>query len=270
MPVSMTILGSGSGGNCLYLETENIRILVDAGFSGRQISQRLATIGRAPEMLDAVLVTHEHTDHIKGLRTLCPKHRLPVYCNRLTAEAIEAYLQQGFECRLFGTGASFELGDLTVESFSIPHDAQDPVGFLVHTPHSRIGICTDLGYASRLVMEKVRPANVLLLETNYDLQMLQDDRRRPWSLKQRIASRHGHLSNEEAARMTGLIVEDHLKHLFLSHLSRDCNTPDLARRSVSQCLDELGACHVQVATARQDVPAPTLVLDSMNGTLFGP
>jgi phosphoribosyl 1,2-cyclic phosphodiesterase len=130
----LTILGSGSGGNCAYLETDETRILVDAGFSGRQIRQRLAQIGRTPESLSGIVITHEHSDHVQGLVGLTSKLQLPLFCNRLTKEAIERQLEAKFECRIFTTGTSFEIGDLLVDTFSIPHDAYDPVGLLIHAP----------------------------------------------------------------------------------------------------------------------------------------
>src|ERR1700722_18236903 len=196
--VQLTILGSGSSGNCAFLETPETRLLIDAGFSGRQIRHRLATIARAPEGVHGILITHEHSDHISGLVGLAAKLQVPVYCNRLTREAIEAQLQIKIDARLFMTGDSFAIGDVTIDTFSIPHDACDPVGFLVRTSAGNIGFLTDLGHATKLVLQRVREANVLVLESNHDLKMLQESSR-PWSLKQRIAGRHGHLSNNEAA-----------------------------------------------------------------------
>ncbi len=258
--VQLTILGSGSGGNCAFLETAQTRLLIDAGFSGRQIRQRLATLARAPETLHGILITHEHSDHIAGLLGLAAKLDVPVYCNRLTREAVESQLKIQINARLFTTGASFEIGDVLVESFCVPHDAQDPVGFLLHTPAGDIGFLTDLGHATRLVIERVRSANVLLLETNHDVKMLQEDRRRPWSLKQRILSRHGHLSNDGAGDVVEQIVSANLSQLYLGHLSRDCNRPELARGVISERLTRLGATHVAVACAAQDIPSPTLTL----------
>ena len=179
MSVHFTILGSGSGGNCAYLETPATRLLIDAGLSGRQIRQRLASIARSPETLHGILITHEHSDHIAGLTGLAARLGLPVYCNRLTCEAIEAQLHIQISARIFDTGASFEVGDITVDTFAVPHDANDPVGFLLHTPSGNIGFVTDLGHATKLVVERVRAANVLLLEANHDVKMLQDDPRRP-------------------------------------------------------------------------------------------
>src|SRR5207247_4693776 len=143
----MTILGSGSNGNCTYLETNETRLLIDAGLSGKQVRQRLLTIGRAPEDLDGILITHEHSDHISGLTVLAAKLRIPVYCNRLTREAVEAIIESPIVFRIFETGSRFAVGDVEVETFSVPHDAYDPVGFLIHTHAGRTGLMTDLRYA---------------------------------------------------------------------------------------------------------------------------
>jgi phosphoribosyl 1,2-cyclic phosphodiesterase len=260
VPVHLTILGSGSSGNCAYLETDETRLLIDAGLSGRQIRQRLLTIGRAPENLSGILITHEHSDHTQGLTGLAARLQIPIYCNRLTKEAIEHQLRLKLDYRLFSTGASFDLGDVVIDTFSVPHDAYDPVGFLLHTAAGNIGFLTDLGHATRLVIERVRSANVLLLEANHDLKLLQDDTRRPWSIKQRILSRHGHLSNDAAAEVAAQIVSAELHHLYLGHLSSDCNRPDLAHRVVSEGLRNLGATHVRVESTTPDVPGATLAL----------
>jgi phosphoribosyl 1,2-cyclic phosphodiesterase len=258
MSVQLTILGSGSSGNCAYLETPETRLLIDAGLSGRQIRQRLLGLGRAPESLTGILVTHEHTDHTQGLGVLAGKLNLPVYCNRLTCEAIERQLQTRLEFRVFATGASFAVGDVEVDTFTVPHDASDPVGFLVRTTAGRIGFLTDLGHATKLILERVRGANALLLETNHDVQLLHDDVKRPWSVKQRILSRHGHLSNDAAAQVAEEVVSAELRHLFLGHLSRDCNRPELACRVVGESLRRAGATHVRLETAAQDTPCATL------------
>jgi phosphoribosyl 1,2-cyclic phosphodiesterase len=260
VPVQFTILGSGSGGNCAYIETDETRLLIDAGFSGRQIRERLASIGRSPESLDGILITHEHSDHTQGLAALCGKLDTPVYCNRFTGEAIQSQLKTPLSSRIFVTGATFEIGDVVVDTFSVPHDASDPVGFLLRTVCGNVGFLTDLGHATKLVMERVRPARVLVLETNHDLQLLQDDTRRPWSVKQRIQSRHGHLSNDAAAELAAEIVSSDLHHLYLGHLSRDCNRPELAHRTVSRKLDEIGARHVRVESTSQTIVSPTLEL----------
>jgi phosphoribosyl 1,2-cyclic phosphodiesterase len=258
--VQLTILGSGSGGNCAYLETPETRLLIDAGFSGRQIRRRMATIARAPESVQAILITHEHSDHISGLTGLAAKLQVPVYCNRLTREAIEDQLQIQIDAHLFVTGDSFAIGDVTIDTFPVPHDACDPVGFLVRTCAGNIGFLTDLGHVTKLVVERIRSANVLLLEANHDIKMLQEDPRRPWSLKQRILSRHGHLSNDSAAELVEQIMSTELHRLYLGHLSRECNKPELALQAIGNCLQRLGATHVSVEHTFQHTPCPTLVL----------
>jgi phosphoribosyl 1,2-cyclic phosphodiesterase len=158
------------------------------------------------------------------------------------------------------TSRRFEIGDIAVETFSIPHDAQDPVGYLLRTATANLGFATDLGHVTRLVAERIRQANVLVLEANHDVKLLQDCPRRPWSLKQRILGRHGHLSNEAAADCTADIMTGALRHLFLAHLSRECNKPDLAQRVVQKRLTEIGAAHVRLELTSQSVPCQTLTL----------
>ena len=260
MSIRLTILGSGSGGNCSLLETDNTRILIDAGFSGKQIREKLAAIQRAPESLDGILVTHEHIDHIQGLKGLAGKSGLPVYCNRLTREAIAFDLKTPLNFKIFTTGSTFELGDLSIDVFSIPHDAQDPVGFMVRHASGSIGFATDLGHATKVVLERIRHADVLLLESNHDVKLLQADTKRPWSTKQRILGRHGHLSNESAAEVAREIMSDRLRHLFLGHLSRDCNTPEIALEVMSKALADLGATHVRLETTHQDQRNETVEL----------
>jgi len=276
--VKFTILGSGSSGNCAYVETENCRILIDAGFSPRQIRQRLASIGRTPENLTAILITHEHSDHIAGLLGLADKFQIPVYCNRDTQDAtiwtfknkwskktnLALETADTFKTKinwqLFTTGAGFEIADVLVETFSIPHDAQDPVGFLLRTARGNIGFATDLGHTTRLVLDRIRAANVLVLESNHDVKMLQDCPRRAWPLKQRILGRHGHLSNVAAAEAAAQIMSAELKYLYLAHLSRECNKPELAQHVMAEQLHHIGATHVRLQLAAQDVPCETLIL----------
>jgi phosphoribosyl 1,2-cyclic phosphodiesterase len=258
--VRVTILGSGSAGNCAYVETDQTRVLIDAGFSFRQIRQRLASIGRSPENLSGILVTHEHSDRVQGLAVMCEKLRIPIYCNRPTQEAIEYQSSQRYDCRLFITGASFDVGDITVETFMVPHDAQDPVGFMLKTTSGNIGFLTDLGHATKLVMERVRSANVLVLEANHDVKLLQDCPYRPWSLKQRILGRHGHLSNDAAADVAQEVMSAGLRHMYLGHLSRECNKPELAFQAVQERMHKIGANHVRVELTSQSNPCPTLTL----------
>jgi phosphoribosyl 1,2-cyclic phosphodiesterase len=277
--VKFTILGSGSAGNCAYVETPEARVLVDAGFSPRQIRQRLAAIGRTPENLTAILITHEHSDHISGLLGIADKFQIPVFCNRDTQESTiwalrnrlrgnkspvdtgsekGEHLKAKIDWRLFQTGDQFELNDLLIETFQIPHDAQDPVGYLLRTASGNIGFATDLGHTTRLVLERIRAAKVLVLESNHDVKLLQDCPRRSWSLKQRILGRHGHLSNLAAAEAAAHIMSAGLQHLYLAHLSEECNKPELAEHVMAEQLHHIGATHVQLRLAAQDVPCATL------------
>jgi phosphoribosyl 1,2-cyclic phosphodiesterase len=258
--VQITILGSGSSGNCTYIETDEARLLIDAGLSGRQIRQRLLSIGRTVENLTGILLTHEHSDHVQGLVGLAAKLNVPIYCNRLTKEAIEAQLRLQLDFHLFSTGGTFDAGDVIIDTFNVPHDAYDPVGFLLRTPCGNVGFLTDLGHATKLIIQRVRGAQVLVLEANHDMKMLQDDLKRPWSIKQRILSRHGHLSNDAAALAAQEIASAELQHLFLGHLSGDCNRPELARHVVAEALDSVGARHVQITVSTQDTPCTTYAL----------
>ena len=281
MTVKFTILGSGSAGNCAYIETAEARILVDAGFSPLQIRKRLATLGKTPENLSAILVTHEHSDHIAGILGLADKFQIPVFCNRGTQDGTiwamkakwdskkkpafagadgTAHLKAKIDWRLFETGASFEIGDVGIETFSIPHDAQDPVGFILRTAGGVIGFATDLGHVTKLVLERIRAANVLVLESNHDVKMLQDCPRRSWALKQRILGRHGHISNATAADTVAQVMSAGLKQLYLAHLSRECNKPELAQHVMAEQLHHIGAKHVHLQIAAQDVPCKTLEL----------
>jgi len=278
--VQFTILGSGSAGNCAYLETAEARILVDAGFSTRQIRTRLASIGKAPENLSAILLTHEHSDHITGLLGLADKLHIPVYCNRGTQDGtiwalktkLDAkknapadstqHLRAILDWRLFETGGSFEIGDVGIETFSIPHDAQDPVGFMLRTAAGNIGFATDLGHVTKLVLERIRESNVLVLESNHDVKMLQDCPRRSWALKQRILGRHGHISNITAAETVAQIMSAGLQQIYLAHLSRECNKPEIAEHVMAEQLFHIGAKHVQMKVAAQDQPCATHSLPS--------
>jgi len=257
--MQITVLGSGSGGNCTLVATDATAILIDAGFSCRQIVQRLASVGRSLEQISAILLTHEHSDHTDALAVLCKNHSLPVFANRDTADAIQS-ADKKISWRLFSNGNAFAVGDLTVEAFSVPHDAQDPVGFVIHNSHASVGFATDLGHPTRLVAERVRALDALVLESNHDVRLLQADTRRSWSTKQRILSRHGHLCNEDAAQLASEVVTDKLRQIVLAHLSQDCNRPEIAQRVMAAKLQEIGATHVAVALASQDTPTATFQL----------
>ena len=249
---SVTILGSGSAGNCALVETPQTRLLVDGGLSSRQTMLRLAQCGVNPLEIDGILLTHEHCDHSGALQVWCKQFSTPIYCNRLTAEVLQTEApEQRKDWRLFVTGSAFSIKDITIETFPVPHDAVEPCGFVLHHGNDALGILTDLGVATGLVRERVRAAHTLLIETNHDEKLLQNDTKRPWSVKQRIMSRHGHLSNAAAANVLAELLEGRLRRAVLGHLSRDCNSPELAVGTVRSRLDGLGANEVEVICATQ-------------------
>jgi phosphoribosyl 1,2-cyclic phosphodiesterase len=253
--LAVTILGSGSAGNCALVETPACRLLVDGGLSARQICSRLEAAGVEPGAIDAILITHEHIDHAGGLDVFCRKFETPVYCNALTADAIRRSSREEFrkDYRLFLTGTEFIVGDITVQTFSVPHDAADPIGFVLHHGRASLGFCTDLGFATKLVHERLRNAGTVVIETNHDEKLLQEDSRRPWPVKQRIMSRHGHLSNAAAAEVLASLARHGLRRAILGHLSRDCNTPGLALGAVGSrlAMDGVTTADVEVFCASQ-------------------
>jgi phosphoribosyl 1,2-cyclic phosphodiesterase len=251
--LAVTMLASGSAGNCALVESAACRLLVDCGLSARQICERLDAAAVAPSTIDAILVTHEHADHSAGLDIFCKRFNTPIYCNKPTADAIRSGGRDDLckDFRLFMTGADFFVGDIAVQTFAVPHDADDPVGFVLHHDNVRLGFCTDLGFATKLVHERLRGAATVVIETNHDEKMLQEDKRRPWPVKQRIMSRHGHLSNAAAAEVIAGLASHGLRRAILGHLSRDCNTPDLAITAVRSRLDLDGAGEIEVFCASQ-------------------
>ena len=226
--LKICILASSSAGNAVFIASGRTRLLIDAGLSRREIAKRLAAIGEDIGSLDAVLVTHEHTDHTCGLNALskAAERPLPVYLTRGTARFIEwdgcmPVLEE------FQAGCSFTIGDFDIASFTIPHDAMDPVGYTLTSEGIKIAIATDLGYITQNIPDKLQDATVVLLEANHDLEMLRVGPY-PWSVKQRVMSRRGHLSNDVA----GEFIKAHLGYvhrLILGHISEHNNHPELVR-----------------------------------------
>jgi phosphoribosyl 1,2-cyclic phosphodiesterase len=268
---SLTMLGSGSAGNSALIATDHCRLLVDGGLSARQLLVRLALCGFAPDELDGVLLTHEHGDHVCGLEVLCRKFQVPIYCNGLTAEAIRyGSLGEYRNWRIFRTGSTFSVGDMTVESFPVPHDAVEPVGYTFHAGRSALGYITDLGQATRLTIERLRAVQTLVIETNHDEKLLQNDPHRPWPVKQRIQSRHGHLSNAAAASVIGQLLSGRIARVVLSHLSRDCNSPELASGAVRAELEKVGRRDIEIFCAAQNEISPCFALGPTGGGVYQP
>jgi phosphoribosyl 1,2-cyclic phosphodiesterase len=247
------MLASGSAGNSALVATDHCKILVDGGLSARQVVLRLEQCGIAPAQLDGIVITHEHSDHICGLEVLCHKFDLPIYCNRLTAEALRSsgLAERCRNWRLFATGAEFSICDITVQTFPVPHDAVDPLGFAFHAGSAGLGFITDLGYVTKLIVERLREVQTLVVETNHDEKLLQKDTHRPWPVKQRIQSRHGHLSNTAAAGVIEELLPGKIERVVLGHLSRDCNTPALAVNAVRMSLEKCGRTELEIYCATQ-------------------
>ncbi|MEO0794477.1 MAG: MBL fold metallo-hydrolase [Verrucomicrobiota bacterium] len=228
------ILGSSSSGNAALLTTPHCKVLVDAGFSGRRLREMLSSVGESLDSIDAVFITHEHGDHTAGLKAISRLPKVKVFANRDTARAAQSKLNRQVRWGLFETGRNFQFADLQISPFSIPHDAHDPVGYVFESgdgslfnPYRKVAWLTDLGYASNLVQEKVRDCDLLVLEANHDLELLEQCEKRPWSTKQRIRGRHGHLSNDAAFEFLAQAERPRWRQVCLAHLSKDCNSPEL-------------------------------------------
>lgn len=255
--LEITILASGSTGNSALVRTETASFLVDAGLSTKELTLRLGLCGVKPHELSAILITHEHGDHSRALSQWAKKHATPIYCNRQTATILRDKVVDFNGWKIFETGAEFLLEGTSIRSFLVPHDAVEPVGFVIQSRGRSFGFLTDLGHATNLITESLRGVEGLLIETNYDETLLQQDTKRPWAIKQRIQSRHGHLSNAAAAAAVAQIHHEGLRHLLLGHLSRDCNREDLA---LAEMRKVLGACQVELHCATQETPSRKIQL----------
>ncbi len=235
-------LFSGSSGNSLFIGAGDTRILIDAGLSGRTVCDALNGIGILPETLNGILVTHEHSDHVKGVGILSRKYHLPVYANARTWAAMERQVGAVAPAlrREFDTNESFFLGDLTILPFAIPHDAADPVGFRVYCGARSAATATDMGYFSPRVCDALSGVDILVLESNHDIDMLRANEHYTAALKNRILGRHGHLSNVACAEALWMLYQTGVRHAVLGHLSHENNTPELALRTVCEAMQAHG------------------------------
>lgn len=300
--VRMTVLASGSKGNSTLVASSTTRILVDAGLSCRELRKRMETVGEDPSTLDAILITHEHQDHVQGLAVTARRLNIPVYWSEPThrawvrwmtpqkrityaewlerrraqtngtpdaeekAAAEEALSEPRKDptalpaIQYFQSGSGFRIGDIAVTPFTIPHDAVDPVGFVFEAEGVRIGLATDLGYMPSNVSVQLRGCDVLMLESNHDLDMLRDGPY-PWAVKQRVMSRVGHLSNDAAAEFLARGYDGQAAWVVLAHLSESNNLPELARLAAERALrDRMSLLANHLVLAEQDRPMEAIVL----------
>ena len=240
-------LASGSKGNSLFFGSKQTKILVDAGLSGRATVRKLAELEIDIEEIDAILIPHNHSDHIQGLKTLAFRYNLPVLANAETAKAIYASLRDCPKFKIFTTGETFTFGDIEIHPFSIQHDTPDPVAFTLKSAGIKLGVCTDLGYPTTLVRTHLQACDYLVVEANHEPSMVHACAR-PMVYKQRVLGRSGHLSNEACGALLEEVMHDNLKHIHLAHLSQECNTPEKALSAVKAKIGE----KIPVAIAPQN------------------
>lgn len=241
-PMVFCPLFSGSSGNAVYVQAGDTRLLIDAGLSGCTVLKALDQIGVDPKTLNAILVTHEHSDHIKGAGILSRKLDLPIYANGLTWEAMERLVGpvSGANRVEFDTRTDFYIGDIGVVPFPIPHDAAAPVGYRLFYGRTSISTATDLGHFSREVLNQIAGSGLVLLESNHDPDMLMANPHYSHGLKKRILGNKGHLSNDACAGAVELLVETGVRHLVLGHLSGENNLPELAYQTTCRRLEQMG------------------------------
>lgn len=253
------LLASGSQGNSIFIETRETGLLLDAGLSAKETDRRLEQIGAGGETLHGLLVSHEHQDHCRGIGPLARRYKTPVFMHQQTRRALPK-LGQLPDHREFETGQRFHYRDLEIETIPLTHDAELTVGYVISTSQGKIGVVTDLGLATRLVADRLRGCRVLILESNHDEDLLRDGPY-PWHLKQRIRSRHGHLSNRDCAALLEDLLWEGLEAVFLAHLSETNNTPAHALNCADSVLSRQTSCGPKLVVGRQDLISQCLQFD---------
>ncbi|MBR2861310.1 MAG: MBL fold metallo-hydrolase [Clostridia bacterium] len=242
MSVTFCALSSGSKGNCYLVAGNKTKILVDAGISAKAICDDLINLGVSPEEIDGIIVTHEHSDHINGIKTFSKKFSVPVYANEKTmGEIVRKFKDiEQKNIRVFNNGESFYIGDLDISPFKTPHDSVSSCGFSIFNGNCKVTVATDLGHMTRGVLEACKQSDILVLEANHDLEMLMNGPYSPF-LKQRVQGPNGHLSNDLCGKTVAYLLDYGLKQVILAHLSEDNNTPEIAYQTVCQHLASRGA-----------------------------
>jgi phosphoribosyl 1,2-cyclic phosphodiesterase len=267
MAVSVTVLASGSNGNSTLVSSSGTRLLVDAGLSCKELIRRMLLCGEDPRCIDAILITHEHGDHVAGLYVLAKKLKVPVYITASTHDSYRRWARDSAGNRVllarvecFCPGRAFEIGDITIMPFTIPHDAIDPVGFTFHSEGIKVGLCTDLGYMPASVRHHLRSCHMLMIESNHDLELLRGGPY-PWAVKQRVMSRVGHLSNDALADFLASDYDGAAEFLILAHLSEKNNHPEIARMTAERALGaQRNFLRNRLLLAAQQEPLPAVRL----------
>jgi len=238
MTLSFCSFSSGSSGNCYLVKSQNTALLIDAGISTKRVHEGLERSETPIELLSGLLITHEHSDHIKSIKTLWKKNRMDVYANANTWNAMKIDISEENK-KSFASGESFRIGDIDVKAFNVHHDATDPVGFSFYAEDKQISIVTDTGHISEEILAEIAEADLLILEANHDVNMLKIGRY-PWFLKQRVLGEEGHLSNEAAgeAIVKILAINGKVRSVLLAHLSKENNFPLMAYQTVKNILEE--------------------------------
>ncbi len=261
MSIKVSVLGSGSRGNATYVRTDRTRVLIDCGLSRRAIGKRLSALGEDPEAIDAVLVTHEHADHIGGLPAMLKESAVEAYMSEGTMEGgrTDRYEKNGSAVLPIAPGSSFQVGDVEVIPFSVPHDAEQPVAFSIRYNGIKVTQLTDVGWIPGDVADALNGSDVLIIESNHDLDMLRVGPY-PWSLKQRLMGRKGHLSNSAVGRFLRGPYDGDATHIVLAHLSSKNNHPELAKQEARQALASRGLRQTTLGLAAQDSPSTPIEL----------
>jgi phosphoribosyl 1,2-cyclic phosphodiesterase len=259
MGIELCSIASGSSGNCIYIGADKVKLLLDCGLSGKRICQGLEQIGVIPQELTGILVTHEHSDHVHGVGVMSRRFDLPIYANQGTWEAMESKIGaiKDHNIKIIDSNKCFSIGSVDVKTYSIPHDAREPVGYSFFAKGKKVTIATDLGHASQELKQNLYDSDLLLLESNHDIEMLKMGSY-PWPLKQRILGDNGHLSNEAAGIIISELVENNVARVVLAHLSKENNFPELAYQTVFSILTERGirvGQDVKISLAHRDKPS---------------
>lgn len=256
MGVDICVLGSGSGGNCTFIGTSKTRLLVDAGFSMKETARRLAMVDILLESIDAIVISHEHSDHVHGMETLTKNWKIPVYMAP-AARSVMKLKSDAYPFEPIEAGQSFCIGDIEVQPFSIPHDSVEPLAFSFVAEGIKTSVVTDLGYIPELVKQRVAASHCMVFEANHDLEMLKVGPY-PWFVKQRVMSRHGHLSNDATAQFFMEDYDGTAECIWLAHISQKNNHPEIVRMSIAQAFEQRGLSVEKIRLTSQHEPTPLI------------